>query len=373
LRRDYLAEERWALECGDFGYGRPTAKLRSERADLARPTLYFDVASAELVGAARESPGFKIDLEAWEPDDRGVRWPTAVRLPMGRLDGLRSEPARDCAGGACFSPRARATVAAAPSGVSALETKIVDRKWILVRIEVDGAPVWAELDSGSTGFAVDPASPLGVALGAGDLAWVGAAREVAIGGMVLRDVPVRATPAGSLHAVGGVKPQILVGGPLFKQAGVRVDYEKGEVAIAGAARDLKSERAVAWPIALYDDFIVAEAVIERSRGLVVVDTGSPNVLSLYHAWANARGLPGDRAVDTTRQRFNLDNTDDMKGWKVVLDAIAFGPIAVRDQPVWIQESRFDVAGVAGNGAFSRCKALVFDLASRNVWLEPPCR
>ncbi len=402
VRREYLGAfdpRRDEASCRVDGAGVASVTLRYRRPDLGEPALTFDVAGAALVRAeAAGADGQRLAtlFGAWgEPDARGVRWPTVITelSALGStadVSRVKATPGLACEGvdprfsaAGCLSPPAPNLRVEWPAGAVRVPMRY-HLGGVSLRIAIDGRPAWALLDSGAGLTALDTTMPAGRALrptlrvtGAGATHSVslglGEVDSLAVGALTLRHLPVASAPVPALAAFGERRPEAFVGLPIFLVAAVRVDYANGEIALARSASGLVGPGATALPLRLLDGRLVVDASVEGTPGTFVVDTGSSGGATFYKPWLDERGLLGDRPALVERGQLGIG--EDEAAWALVrVRRFELGPLRHDNQlaTVLIPPAAGRLAGVVGNAVLARCAAVVFDVARRTLWFEPPC-
>ena len=162
---------------------------------------------------------------------------------------------------------------------------------------------------------------------------------------------------------------------MFEGIAVRVDYKKNEIVFAKTADALHDAKAAAIPIRDLEDKFVATASIGETKPAAapfVIDTGNAEGFSLYSKWALAHGFPGERPNVAVMGQFSA-GTDVTSSW-FFRSTTELGPIKAEHDLVESSESPDTgiLAGLIGNAALSRCDAIVFDMASRKLWVEGSC-
>jgi hypothetical protein len=197
---------------------------------------------------------------------------------------------------------------------------------------------------------------------------------VELGGLLVRHLPVAAAPVPSFDEFGERRPEMLVGYPIFLGTAVRIDYAKEEFLLSRDASRLHSRSAIALPLKLLGETVVAEGRIDGLAGWFVLDSGDSETLDLFQDWALAHGFPGQRPSYAVRQQSEIgDRETDEKRMRPL--TFEFGPIHLDEPLVALDSVRSPsdrIAGQVGNGVFAHCAAVVFDVANRTLWLEPPC-
>jgi PDZ domain/Aspartyl protease len=333
---------------------------------------------------------------AWgEPDARGVRWPTELTelSALGQQVGVRQvneRPGLVCEGvdprfsaDGCLSPPTPNLRIEWPTDLVRVPMRY-HLGGVSLRVALDGKPAWALLDSGAGLTALDATMPAGRALrptlqvtGAGAAQSVrmgfGEVDSLAVGALTLRHLPVLSAPVPALAAFGERRPEVFVGLPLFLAAAVRVDYANGEIVLARSASGLVGPGATSLSLRLLGGRLAVDASVEGTPGTFVVDTGSSGGVTFYKPWLDERSLLGDRPSLVERGQLGIG--DDESAWALVrVRRFDLGPVRHDDRlaTVLIPPATGRLAGVVGNGVLARCAAVVFDVARRALWLEPPC-
>jgi hypothetical protein len=155
---------------------------------------------------------------------------------------------------------------------------------------------------------------------------------------------------------------------------VRIDYARQEVLLSQDVSSLHSKNAIAIPLKVLGQIVVAEGKIDGVSGWFVLDSGDSESLDLFQDWAAEHGFPGSRQAYSFRQQSELgDRQADEKRMRPA--TFEFGPIRLNEPLVAIDSVRSPstrIAGQVGNGVFAHCAAVVFDVPNRSLWIEPPC-
>ncbi len=253
----------------------------------------------------------------------------------------------------------------------------------VVRVRVGERDTWAIVDSGAMMSLVDSTTPLAglfrptmstdgagltqtVRMGLGELA------NVRVGGLTLLRLPAVSAEAPALDALAPRRPELLLGYSLFASLGVRIDYAAQEIVLAPSADRLHDEHAVEVPLRVLEGKIFVEAKVEGQSGAFLVDTGDDGGFEVNEVWATPHGLPGTRPTVATEGLFGV-GTAKTSSVRFRAARSGLGPISFDDRVVSVgQTPGADYAGRIGNEVLSRCRAVVFDVAHRKLWLAPPC-
>jgi hypothetical protein len=197
---------------------------------------------------------------------------------------------------------------------------------------------------------------------------------VELGELVVKHFPAAAVPMPSFDEFGRRRPEILFGHPIFLGTPVRIDYARQEVLLSQDVSSLHSKNAIAIPLKVLGQIVVAEGKIDGVSGWFVLDSGDSESLDLFQDWAAEHGFPGSRQAYSFRQQSELgDRQADEKRMRPA--TFEFGPIRLNEPLVAIDSVRSPstrIAGQVGNGVFAHCAAVVFDVPNRSLWIEPPC-
>lgn len=394
-RRSYLGTfdaNRVRADC----IGQAGARLRFALPELGDPELTFALASAALLTssfAAADGSRSTTTYETWsDHDPRGVRWPrsgsttdessnTSKFLLKEVVSGAAcSNAAKE----SCLSPPTPALQFSWPaSGIVRVPMKHYLGE-VSLKVRLNDRDAWALLDSGAEITVVDATTPAGKAFvsslalsGQGSTqaieAGLGKLETLGVGDLALTNLPTASIPIPALDDFGNRRPEVILGFSFFLGAAVRVDYAKSEVVFARNAEPLIKSGATAVPIRVMEDKAVADVMLDGVAAPLELDTGNASGISLVKPWADAHGFPGSRASvamtantgagvgTTTGTLFRLANT-------------ALGAIHHDNRVVSIHAPPHpgNAAGLVGNDVFSHCRAVIFDLAKRSLWLEPPC-
>ena len=196
---------------------------------------------------------------------------------------------------------------------------------------------------------------------------------VDVGDLHVEHLPTASVPIPSLEAFGDKRPEIVLGYTFFALGAVRVDYTKGEVALAQRADQLIKAGSRAVPMRVLGGKLVADVTIGGQPAAIQLDTGNGGGIDLTKRWASAHGLPGTHKNVTVRGQFGAGagESDDVF---FRLGSAALGPLTFDDSLAQISDEPGEstLAGLAGNQIFARCDAVVFDHAQRTLWLEGAC-
>jgi hypothetical protein len=397
-RRDYLVAfdpARDVATCTAGGDG-PRLSVRYRLPELGSPVLVFGLADGALLSATHLDASARVttlSFGAWSGvDSTGARWPLAVHreAPGDELvtwttsapgSECPSRPSEDC----LAPPRSRIAFSwPTKDPVEIPAAFFLDE--ILLHARVGGRAFWALMDSGANLHVVDAGSPLATAFrpaatadGAtpapraqftlGELPG-----DVELGEVVVRHFPAAAVPLPSFDEFGARRPELLLGHPLFLGTAIRIDYARQEVLVSRDAATLRSTAAIAVPLKILDQIVVAEGRIDGTVGWFVLDSGDTEALDLFRDWAAAHGFPGSRPSYAFQQQAEVGGgfAEERRMRPATFE---LGPIRLVEPLVALDSvgspsSR--IAGQVGNGVLARCAAVVFDVAHRTLWLEPPC-
>jgi hypothetical protein len=369
----------------------PAVSVHYHLPAIGSPELTFDLIGAALLSATHLDGGGNrtvLRLGGWsEADPDGVRWPSteasgdaSVVTWTRSVAGVEcpARPSEDC----LAPPRSRLDFSW--PGVTPVRVPaafFLDE--ILLHTRIGGRAVWALVDSGATVHVVDTGSPLvrafhpataGAPAPQGPLTFGEISEPVELGDLVVRHFPAAAVPLPSFDEFGARRPELLIGHPLFLGTAVRIDYARQEVLLASDAAALHSSHALAVPLRVMGEVVVAEGRIDGIAGWFVLDSGDTEALDLFQDWAEAHGFPGPRPTYRFRQRAEVGGaTSDERRMRPA--TFELGPIRL-DRPLvaldTVRSPSSRIAGQVGNGVLARCAAVVFDVAHRTLWLEPPC-
>lgn len=400
LWRGYLAFDpaKDVASCREDG-GEARVDVAYARPLLGDPVVTFDLATASVLAIARRQADGKrlfVTIASWTTDpERGVRWPrktadhpitgspttsTVVRVVAGLSCGARGAEQR---GDACLAaPSDRVSLRWPASGRVRVPMTLLHGE-ILVRASIGGREAWAMLDSGAGITVVDATMPAGAAFtpaieisGGGSTQkirlGVGSLGSVAIGDLRAESVPAASGPIPALESFGAKRPELILGYTFFAGAAIRVDYKKREVVFAKTADGLAAPGARPVRVRRANGKMLAQGSVEGHAATFLVDTGSSGALDVVKKWATANGFPGDRKTVTVRGRFGA-GTAETSSTYLRLGRASLGPIETNGDIADISDppDGGDVSGLAGNGVFARCDAVVFDHA-RAMLVEGAC-
>lgn len=109
-------------------------------------------------------------------------------------------------------------------------------------------------------------------------------------------------------------------------------------------------------------------VVDSGATLNVVDSESPLASAIQPAVPKENSTPEQRSAMTLGER-------QFEEKRLRPPTFEFGPMHLTEPLVAINAASSPsdrIAGQIGNGVFSRCTAVVFDMEKRTLWLEPPC-
>ncbi len=397
--RDYLDSfdpKRDSATC-TVGADGPQISVRYNLPEIGNPELLFGVADASLLSVMHlDIYGHKtvLSFRKWsEADPTGVRWPLAIyRKEASGKESLvtltKSVPGVECPSRAseeCLAPPRTKLAFSWPKETPVRVPSTFFLNEVLLRARVGGRMFWGLVDSGATLNVIDRGSPLANVF---QLAAIesskpdqlspfalGEIREaVELGDLVVKHLPVAVVPMPSFDDFGRHRPEMLIGYPIFLGAAVRIDYARKEVLLAKDAGSIHSKDAIAIPLKVLGQIVVAEAKIDGVTGWFVLDSGYSEALDLFKDWAAVHGFPGARPSYSFRQKaeFGDSQTDEKRMRPATFE---LGPIRLTEPLVAIESvnSPSDrIAGQLGYALFARCAAVVFDMENRNLWLELPC-
>jgi len=398
--RDYLASfdpRRDAAACG-VGAGGPQVSVRYNLPQIGNPELAFALADAALLSVTHlDIYGHKtvLSFREWsDADPTGVRWPlvTTWKEASGRdvlVTLTRSAPGIECPSRPsedCLAPPHSRIGFSWPKENPVRVPATFFLNEIFLHAQAGGRAFWGLVDSGATLHVVDTGSPLASLFRPAAAAQsstpdqrsqfaLGEIREaVELGDLVVQHFPAAAVSVPSFDEFGKRRPEMLIGHPLFLGTAVRIDYARQEFLLSKDARSLHSKSAIAIPLKILGQTVVAEAKIDGLASWFVLDTGDSETLDLFQDWAAVHGFPGPRPTFTFRQQSEVGNSQaDEKRMRPA--TFEFGPIRLTEPLAAIDSvsSPSDrVAGQVGNGVLAHCAAVVFDMDNRTLWLEPPC-
>jgi hypothetical protein len=372
------------------------------------PVLFFDHETAALLRA--ELPlvdaerGVR-EYESWStPDaDTGVRWPlawsgkaddgTMVRTVVTSVSaGLRCRwldgkggPATEISGDACLDIRRTMHVSWPSSGRVRVPMHMIDGL-IVVPARVGDHEAWALLDSGAGAQTVERGSTAASAFrpwgqeqeGYGGTQAVrfeiGTIDAMGIGELAFAHVPAERLKLPKLPKLGTKRPEIILGWPLFAMAAVRIDYVRDEVTFAADATTVVAKDAIAVPLHVGGStYPLAEVLVEGQRGMFLVDTGSSGAVDFVKEWADKHGFPGKRPSVERRSDYGLGEAETNATIFTLANA-SLGPIHLDGSFAFIHDpgDHGITAGIVGERVLAKCSAVVFDVARRSLWVEPPC-
>lgn len=390
LRRGYVDATPDRVVCTDEPSG-ARVDLVFAVEPLASPTLSFDLASASLVAASHRQSDGRIERTTFEgfhdPDERGVRWPRkATSHPAtGSPATVTYEPPKPttCGDDCKRAPRSPFAIAWPASGRARVPLTFM-RRSLFVRASTGGRDVDALLDSGASITVVDATTPAGQAFvpafgleGASSTqkikVGVGTLPSIALGALTASDVPVASVPIPALDAMGKRRPELILGYSFFASSVVRIDYKKAEIVLAPPGTALHARAARTIPLRVAGGKLLAQATIEGKAAWFEIDTGDTGALDLYKKWEIANGLPGDRPMVAATGRFGAGSQETTARF-FRLKTASLGPIAVDGALVHDGDppDPGEVAGLAGNGLFARCDAVVIDHHARTLYVEGKC-
>jgi hypothetical protein len=378
--------------------GAPRVTVRYRISALGDPELTFSLGDAALLAATHSDLSGRIHRTflRWSERAEGrVRWPMAFRDRDPAGNETRVSFAREVSGVVCATRAPGASCLSPPpsklrfSWPAASPVRVPMRFYqeeLSLSASVGGREHWALLDSGAALTALDVTTPLGnafrpalqVETGGSDQGFSGGlgalAEPVALGGLLAEHLPALGVPIPLLESFGERRPEIILGFSFFIEATIRVDYQGGELALAKSGEALHSPRAVGVPMKLLGSILAVEASVDGVSGLFQLDTGAGLAVSLDRRWAEPRGFPGARPTLRFRAR---GGAGEKETEQVAMRAgsLELGPIRVDRPLAKLHSPPFSsgaIAGVLGNEVFARCAAVVFDVARRTLWLEPPC-
>ncbi len=402
-RRTYTsATSAASAKCIDEGT--PRVDVSFKLPELGEPVLVFDLASAALVSITRRDPiGTKLTttIEAWtDPDKNGVRFPkrmtdhppvgstttvTYAKVTSGwaceRLEpnGPSSLPINE----GCLVPPPDRFVLRWPANVPVRVPFTLSKGQLLVRAKINGRDVWAIFDSGAGVTVVDATTPSGQAFkpaiemeGAGATQKIrlgfGEIATLSLGDLRADTVPAASVPVPALDAFGAKRPELILGYSFFAATVTRIDYKKREIVFGQKLDGLVAKDARSHDMRVIDGKLFAKAIIEGHEANMMIDTGSSGGLDITKKWATAHGLPGDRKTIEVKGLFGAGTTETPATF-FRTRATSLGPIKIEGALTSVEDGPVsDFAGMAGNDAFARCDAIIFDREGRKLWFEGTC-
>lgn len=404
-RRAYLSAfdaKRDTASCSEGDRDTPGARVRLRYVlpELGVPEIEFDLTTAALLSASAAASDGKRTItqyDAWsDADASGVRWPSAMTTgdPAGNRRKYRviesvarlackgvgaKAPAGDC----LAMPTPALEIAWPPSGIVKVPMKYYLGE-LSLRVRTGDREAWALLDSGAGLTVVDSTTPAGMSFvssleinGSGSSqkvrAGLGELSKLRIGDLTLTHLPAASIPIPALDPFGNRRPEIIIGFSLFLGAAVRVDYAKNEIAFARTAGALVKPGTPSVSLRVLEGKPVADVTVDGVSAPFVTDTGNSGGIDMVKRWAAAHGLPGERPTTMTVAKTGAGNNE-TASTLFRLAKSKLGPIEHDDRIVWIHDPPEPgvIAGLVGNEVFSRCAAVVFDVAMRTLWFEPPC-
>jgi hypothetical protein len=398
--RHYLASfdpRRDAATC-TVGAAGPQVSVRYDLPEVGNPELAFGLADAALLSVTHlDINGHEtvLSFREWsDADPTGVRWPLATHWKEASgseslVTLTRSVPGVECPSRPsedCLAPPRSRLAFSWPKETPVRVPAAFFLNEVFLHAKVGGRAFWGLVDSGATLNVVDTGSPLASVFHPAAAMEsstpdqrgsfrLGEIREaVELGDLVVRHFPVAAAPVPSLDEFGERRPEILIGYPIFLGTAVRINYARQEFLLSKDARSLHSKSAIAIPLKVLGQTVVAEARIDGLACWFVLDSGDSETLDLFQDWAAVHGFPGPRPTYTFRQQSEVgDSRADEKRMRPA--TFELGPIRLTEPLVAIDSVRSPsdrIAGQVGNGVFAHCAAVVFDIENRTLWLEPPC-
>jgi hypothetical protein len=142
---------------------------------------------------------------------------------------------------------------------------------------------------------------------------------------------------------------------------------------AKEADGLKSGAAKSVAIRDLGGKAIAKAEVNHVDTELEIDTGNGGAFDLFERFTTAHNLPGSLKSAEQKGRFSAGAEETVRRL-FRLPQAKLGPIEVKSALASIDAPPGSgaIAGLIGNSAFARCKALVFDLSHRKIWFEPPC-
>lgn len=380
----------------DLAFGHP---------ELGSPVLSFDLDTGALVESTHTQSDGRIDrtsFDAWsEADSSGVRWPQkAITHPAsGSSTTTIYERARANASCVKRNEKGETSLREGPECTEAPENPArirwpssgrvrvplaFVRRSLIVRAKASGRELDAILDSGASITVIDATTPAAALfkpaaelMGSGSTqavkAGIGELSSLGVGELVFANAPAASVPIPALDAMGKRRPELILGYTLFAAGVVRIDYARSEIVFAKPGTALASPNARSVPLRVASGKLLVSANVEGHAAWFELDTGNSGALDLYRKWADAKGIPGNRAVTKALGRFGAGSghtTAHFYRLKTAgLGPIDFGGGLVHDgdpPDVGI------VAGLAGNALFARCDAVVIDHDARKLFFEGAC-
>jgi len=375
----------------------PQISVRYNLPEIGNPELDFGFTDASLLSVTHlDIHGHKtvLSFRKWsEADPAGVRWPLIIhRKEASGSESLialtKSVPGVECPSRTsedCLAPPRTKLAFSWPKDTPVRVPSTFFLNEVLLHARVGERMFWGLVDSGATLNVIDSGSPLASVFHPAAMEsstpdqfsqfTLGEIREaVELGDLVVKHLPVAAVPMPSFDDFGERRPEMLIGYPIFLGTAVRIDHARKEVLLAKEAGSIHSKEAIAIPLKVLGQVVVAEARIDGVTGWFVLDSGYSEALDLFKDWAAVHGFPGARPSYSFRQKgeFGDSQTDEKRMRPATFE---LGPIRLAEPLVAIESvnSPSDrIAGQLGYALFARCTAVVFDMANRNLWLEPPC-
>jgi hypothetical protein len=399
-RRGYLVDKPVRAQCKPGAGFEGRMSLWYSKPGAFDVELGFELDTAQLQDIHVGNDGGPIGamndriLTVWswtEPDARGVRWLGSTFDPFSYGEPSQTklvshEPLPACSGPVdCFSPAAQPfAMTWPPSGKVTIPMQSYLGE-VLVNVRVGNGDVRAFLDSGAGITLLDAATPLGVSQLSGAATTIGGAAqkidvhigelaELHLGDLTLTRLPTATAAIPLLENVGEKRPDLILGVSLFQSAAVRIDYAKNEVVFAKDAKDVTGAGASAIPIRMIDAMLLAGGDIEGWHAIWQIDTGSTGSFGLDKSYASpfllgsphptivVQGIFDGGANETTQTIFRYESAS------IGTIEAKSGLSQVSPRP----PNTHKVAGTVGNGVLGRCKAVVFDLANRQLLVEGPC-
>ena len=397
--RDYLGSfdpKRDSATCTAGALGSQIS-VRYNLPELGNPELVFGFTDAALLSVTHlDIHGHKtvLSFRKWsEADPAGVRWPLTLHRKEAsgsesRITLTKSVPGVECPSRAskeCLAPPRTKLAFTWPKETPVRVPSTFFLNEVLLHAKAGGRTFWGLVDSGATLNVIDKGSPLASVFHPAATEsstpdqrspfLLGEIPEsVGLGDLVIEHLPVAAVPMPSFDDFGERRPEMLVGYPIFLGTAVRIDYARKEVLLSKDAGSIHSKDAIAIPLKVLGQVVVAEARIDGITGWFVLDSGYSEAVDLFKDWAAVHRFPGARPSYSFQQKgeFGDSQTDEKRMRPATFE---LGPIRLTEPLVAIESvnSPSDrIAGQLGYALFARCAAVVFDMENRNLWLEPPC-
>lgn len=250
---------------------------------------------------------------------------------------------------------------------------------LLVEVELFGRRVWAVVDTGANASVVERTSA------AASRFLPEARHEVAgssqrinvevgklalqLGGLSIEGLVAAKASIPGFALFAPYRPELLLGIQPLLKAGARLDFRRSELVLARDAATLRSPRAQALPIRLWEALPEVAIAIEGMAAFALIDTGSNTHLDLGQDWAEARSLRQSRATGSVSYQSGIgDGVTAIPFLRVA--AAELGPLRIADRIAQLLPAKFNA--LVGTPLLARCAAVILDVPNRQLWLEPPC-